>query len=372
MKKILISIVCLTVFGIQSVMAQGQTATLQQSGKMTPYYGPDAFVNAYAAASNGAVITLSAGTFNTVDSITKQISIIGNGAWGKNTTYISSKKKTNIALANDYYNLTINANNVKIEGLCLGYQIILRNVSNSRISHCYIYYLTADHTHTNTIVDQCYISGDYAIDKGVNYCIKNSFVEEFKEVNTADNMAYITNCLIYRYYYYRYENSATKYRSSYPYAVFKNCILGYNSYSSNNIDKTSSDYWNGYYLSPGSSTACEYYNNVFYIYPYTLDNGFIYYSDLATKELTGVPTGTNRKDNMKSTYSDLFDTDKSYYQNGYIKTELKGDDGKQVGPFGGTGFTANPSIPRIIESKIDSYTDASGKINVKIKVESNQ
>ena len=84
------------------------------------------------------------------------------------------------------------------------------------------------------------------------------------------------------------------------------------------------------------------------------------------------PSGTNRKDNSKSTWADLFNITYSYYQSGYIKTELKGDDGKQVGPYGGSGFTMIPSIPRITDSTIDSYTDSSGKIKVKIKVESNQ
>ena len=75
---------------------------------------------------------------------------------------------------------------------------------------------------------------------------------------------------------------------------------------------------------------------------------------------------------MISTYDALIDTSKYWHEKGYFKTDLVGDDGKQVGMFGGTGFSTNPSIPRIIESTIDSYTDASGKINVKIKVESNQ
>ena len=38
--------------------AKAQTATLQQGGNTTAYYGSDAFKEAYLAAKSGAVITL--------------------------------------------------------------------------------------------------------------------------------------------------------------------------------------------------------------------------------------------------------------------------------------------------------------------------
>jgi hypothetical protein len=45
-----------------------------------------------------------------------------------------------------------------------------------------------------------------------------------------------------------------------------------------------------------------------------------------------------------------------------------GDDGTVVGPYGGTGFSQYPAIPRIISKDIDGKTDEDGKINVKIEV----
>ena len=87
---------------------------------------------------------------------------------------------------------------------------------------------------------------------------------------------------------------------------------------------------------------------------------------LKSKELKSIPEG-----NMKSTYNNIFGSGR-YYESSYIKTTLTGDDGKQVGPYGGSGFSMIPSIPRITESTIDSYTNAEGKINVKIKVENNK
>ena len=79
------------------------------------------------------------------------------------------------------------------------------------------------------------------------------------------------------------------------------------------------------------------------------------------------------KGNTAASYNAVFgDSDEENPLLAPIITTIKGDDGTVVGPYGGTGFSVNPSIPRIVESKIDSNTDAEGKLNVKIKVEVNQ
>ena len=380
MKKILIAMVCLIVVGVQSMKAQGLTATLQIDGRMFAYYGVDAFKEAYDAASNGAVITLSAGMFNTVDSITKQVTIIGNGCVGDGRTRLNYMSKSGISAVSRYYSLLVNANNVRIEGIDLRYytdynNIIIRKVSNLKVSHCSISRLIADHNHTNTIIDQCYVFNDYSIHKSENMCFKNCYINEFYYLNSASNLIYFTNCYIPKYYYsHSTGTTSTSYSNTIrPYAVYKNCILGYCNYSYSNVNSTSANYFNGYFLSPGSRTESEYYNNVFFLYPYNYDGTtFIKNDDLLSVKLISVPEGTNRKDNHVTTYADLIDSSKSWYEPGFFKTELLGDDGKQVGYFGGTGFSPNPSIPRITDSTIDSYTDASGKINVKIKVASNQ
>ena len=62
-------------------MAQEQLATLKHNDSIRVYYGADAFVQAYNAAANGDVITLSDGIFNTTD-VRKGITLRGNGACG--------------------------------------------------------------------------------------------------------------------------------------------------------------------------------------------------------------------------------------------------------------------------------------------------
>lgn len=64
-------------------MAQEQLATLKHNDSISVYYGANAFVQAYNAAVNGDVITLSDGVFNcnNID-VRKGITLRGNGACG--------------------------------------------------------------------------------------------------------------------------------------------------------------------------------------------------------------------------------------------------------------------------------------------------
>lgn len=68
--------ICLA--GMTHAFAQDQIAVLQHEGVTMTYYGFDAFIDAYNAAENGDMITLSAGNFNTCD-ISKLITIHGAG-----------------------------------------------------------------------------------------------------------------------------------------------------------------------------------------------------------------------------------------------------------------------------------------------------
>lgn len=80
MKKLFLTLV-LAVMGFTAAMADDATtlvATLNHGGALTAYYGKGALVDAYKAASNGDVITLSAGTF-TATNIVKEVTVRGAG-----------------------------------------------------------------------------------------------------------------------------------------------------------------------------------------------------------------------------------------------------------------------------------------------------
>lgn len=84
MKKILFSMACLMMLGMQSVMAVTAQIALRHQGNVTQF-NPDALPSAIEAAEDGDTILLSAGTFKysgnpTTIRINKAITIVGCGA----------------------------------------------------------------------------------------------------------------------------------------------------------------------------------------------------------------------------------------------------------------------------------------------------
>ena len=130
--------------------AQQQTATLQRGNSTTYYYGEDAFKEAYNAANDGSVITLSAGYFNTVDSVMKQITVRGNGYTGEKTV-IGKKQYEGIGT----YSLVVCADNVNLEGLYFEKHVYInKDLKNLFIKRSYIYMFYSHYsTHQNTIIE---------------------------------------------------------------------------------------------------------------------------------------------------------------------------------------------------------------------------
>lgn len=77
MKRTLL-LIC-TLLCANVLMAQEQLAVLKHNDSTSVFYGSSAFVEAYNAAANGDIITLSDGTFNAT-TISKEITLRGNGA----------------------------------------------------------------------------------------------------------------------------------------------------------------------------------------------------------------------------------------------------------------------------------------------------
>lgn len=322
-----------------SVFADGLTATLQQGDVMTPFYGVDAFKNAYAAAKDGAVITLSPGNFNAVSKVEKQITVIGAYAFGSN-----SSEQTLLG------SIHIEADNVKIEGVNfndvhLGINSVNSIMKNFTLKKCYVTNLVGDFKHENTIVDQCCIQTEAAISKSLNYCIKNSTIGFFSEMNSRTNIAYIANCVVWNWaVFYSTGNYAQSKDFCEPYAVYKNNYLG--------ISKPNNLSFRVYLYSPS-----EFYNNRFfssYKTPIYLFSVEFNYGNGCVNE------GNIKDENLK--FNKL-----NEYPAHPIDAPL-GSDGTPIGPYGGTGFSEYPAIPRITSKTIDANSDAEGKINVKITV----
>lgn len=316
-----------------SVFADGLTATLQQGDVMTPFYGVDAFKDAYAAAKDGAVITLSPGNFNTVPSIEKQITIIGAYAFG-------DKSSERTSFASDI--IRIGTNNVKIEGVYFNSNVNIGVLSKDTLKNCTfkrcrlpVLSNTISGYHQNTLVDQCVIEDERAVYSGIDYCIKNSTIGHFSNNNPLTGNAYITNCVVWEWVNYNSNFSKQ------PTAIYKNNMLGI--YIPNFVGRDLKLY-----------SPSEFYNNRFFSSNKGDYLGIIEidYGTCVDKE--------NAKEILK--FNKYFE-----YPAHPIDAPL-GSDGTPIGPYGGTGFSEYPAIPRITSKTIDANSDAEGKINVKITV----
>lgn len=346
MKK-LFSLAAALLLGCTAALAEGLTATLQQGETMTAYYGVNAFQQAYTAAGDGDVITLSAGQFNDVTTIEKSITVRGAMAFeveGTERTFLGTT--------------TVNANNVTLEGIYFSSDVYLAAITDCHIKRCRIGEVlrcksTSDY-HTNTVVDQCVIAYVNAIATGKNFCIKNSTIGCFSASNAATNVAYITNCYIKYFYVSR---GSGYYR---PYAIYKNCVLGIDNYG------YTADY--GFYLYSPS----EFYNNVFYRTTTSSSTSYTQYSVSYSFDSGCLNSGNSYYNNGSSSYPSTYQP--YAYPTNYLSESLgkTGDDGTPAGITGGAGFSPYPAVPRIVSSEIASRTDSQGKLNVKITVKTQE
>jgi len=329
MKKILFFFVVLASMSTR-MYADGMSATLQQGDQMTLFYGADAFQKAYAAADSGAVITLSPGKFDDVSAIAKPIRVVGTYAFSASGIETTS------------LNPTIDANNVTLEGIYFS-TVTINAVTNTHFKRCWLEYLkyggASETYHTNTLVDECVLRYDQSIPYGSNYCIKNSTLYGWgaSYLNSKNNVANIINCVIYCG-----ANSSSSWSYRLPYAIYKNNVIVVCHGGSTFSDRLAS--------------PSEFYYNVF-------TNS---YSSSITTATPSFSAGCTNEGNKTIAYSTLFPKGEVYPAN--PTSPGNGQDGTVIGPYGGTGFTAYPSIPRITSREIDSSTDALGRLNVKIGV----
>ena len=327
MRKILLTLV--TLVGIcLHVSAQGMTATLQSGENLSVFYGVDAFKEAYTAAVDGDQITLSAGTFNAPESnITKSVKITGTGAYEEsaNTTFET---------------LTASGTDIRIEGVKFSKTLYVSGSTNLIVTRCWVEALNASSTYNGAVFDETVFKNINGMPYAVGFTFKNCTINSFLDTNSTTNIGQILNCVIYYYgdsndgslRYYTFYSSARQ-----PYAIYKNCILGTYQYATEGL--------------PGKKPS-EFYYNVGY--QENSNTSFKFDSDC-------VNVG-----NRIMTYTELFGGAKLFPAKPV--NVPNGEDDTPVGPYGGTGFSQYPAIPRIISQSVDGSTNDEGKINVKIEV----
>lgn len=332
------------VFGFANqTFAQSQLATLFQDGDVKTFYGINALRRAHSSAKHGDVITLSSGTFNSVD-ITKAITLRGAGMQYDSIAKVEPTIITgnfNLSINNDS---TLQGNSLTMEGIYHNYDItVSKPVYNAQFVKCRFYNIgksavsnVLGNSLTNTTFINCLISNQLYAEENASITCVNSYIRDpYQAVNTSDE----------RYANFEFQNCVVHQGSSGhnpSYSTYRNCIIRgcgnlipSTSVAYNCIGINTSSLFD--YMSNGTNTYVSSPSSVFKTW-----SGSSYVTSFLSENL------------------ELTDA---------AKTKYLGTDGTQVGIYGGSiPFTARPSNPQITKLNVASKSTADGKLSVDIEV----
>lgn len=327
--------------GTLSGFAQSDlVATLSHGSNLSTYYGADALSEAYTAAAEGDLITLSPGTFNAVN-IEKAITVRGAGMQPmEGNGYVPTQIGGN-------FNITVPSSSssvLTLEGIqCLEYVIMNgENLAPINIFRCRFEGLRGDGVNMNAISSKfgyLYSSFDIGGNTILN-CQNCIIVDTNSQGHSVGNTAKIiaSNCVV----------GSPSEHNTIEYCVFKNSIIAayYNLSSTNSAQNC---------IGINMSYAPDVFENIVGASNVMIEgSGETAYSKVF-KTLKGVT--------LTLTPSETYELTPT------AAATYLGDDGKQVGIYGGTNpFDPTPSNPQIKKFTVDSSVN-SGKLSVKINVE---
>ena len=304
-------------------------ATLSHEGEISTYYGARALVEAYNAADNGDVITLSSGSF-VATNIEKGITIRGAGM------AIDSQAQNEPTLITGAFTINIpdeTSTRLTLEGIYHNHSItVYGNFKNGTfIKDRFKEISNGGATISNLSMINCFVAKSlYCPDNSSISCVNCVVVDPYC-YNTSSIFEF-SNCIIIGG-----SMGYSIYSSSY-----KNCILAGNTRSGNYLASSCTAYncinvdavdANMFQEIPNSTNSEAEYASVFKTFTGT-------YSDSELFELT---------DEAKATYLGL--------------------DGKEVGIYGGMmPYSSVPTNPQITKCNVASKSTPDGKLSVDITI----
>lgn len=356
MKKLFFTMVALIMATLS--YAQGSVlATLSHEGEISTFYGAKGLKNAHAAADHGDVITLSSGSFQAVD-ITKAVTIRGAGM---QTDPVAKIYPTIILGA---FNINVADSleqGLTIEGIyCDNNTVTVYNtLSNATFLKTRFYDIKPVGSSSygwgfmkNVAFIHCKIASAFTNKNGSNSV---SFVNSVVMAPSlgssgsgySNNSFEFTNCVV------RWPSSGQTAATSF-YAIYRNCILASQPYS--NYNSTSHTL----------SKTNLIYNCLGIVYGITGMPSI--FSNLDTSASEMFYTSEDMSEVFKSWTGTYYDTE-DFELTEEAKTKYLGDDGKELGIYGGNlPFTPNPSNPKITKFNVASKSTIDGKLSVDIEV----
>lgn len=307
--------------------AQNQVATLQHGDSISGvFFGSNAYSSAYQASVDGDIITLSSGTFSSVN-LGKAITIRGAGC--------VFDSLTNVLPTIIFGNFYLSANNITCEGLWFTGQISISSTS---------------YTNNNTFI-KC----------NINMIDNNSYYY-------TQNYCQFNNCIINQYALYNHHgtsfiNSVVRFTEHHHVDIYNlnniyNSVIIFDSLLSinnlaayNSIIVTASGH---------NVSNCSFFNCI----------------GIKTGE-TSLFEGQIAQNVMEvNDYSDVFETfdgnisyDNIYQLNNSIASSFLGNDGTEVGIYGGMiPYKPRPSYMILKSCNVASQTNENKKLSVEMEL----
>ena len=350
MKKLYLLLLA-TLFAV-SISAQQQLAVLDHNDTLTVYYGADALNSANTAAVNGDIITLTGGTYNTPNEISKAITIRGAGM------YADTANGTLPTIVTGTVRVTFNgtaSSHTSLEGIRFSGDLVAGKGQTT--------WYTYNISHLS--VSKCYINSLY---------VHDAYNKQYFLVNST-----FIDCIIYN----------MDYRTNYPWYAcygtikttdFINCVI----LNMQNSDVT------GLY---NSLTNCVAKMPPSDVANFTINNSILFYNTGTPSSSSNVfnSIGINTSGNNTyfdttitngqnlhnySSLTDIFQDFNGSYSYGFTTfrlnpsiSNLTGSDGTQIGIYGGPA-PFEPSVRNVLIGKLNvgRRTNAQGKLEVNVDI----
>ena len=334
-KTILSALVAVFGFATQATAQSSMLATLNHEGTVSTFYGATALREAHAAAAHGDIITLSSGTFVSVN-ITKAVTLRGAGM------EVDTLSGTEPTVISGNFNIQI-ADSVS-------QRLVIEGVYNNHKITC-----------SGTINNAMFLKNRFYqfsyLEQGIlkNASFIHSRISDFIALNTGASASFI-NCVI--------EDPISQSESNSNYE-FMNCVIKFND---NYTDKVmSSSYKNCLIYSHTNAnyakipSSCNVYNCIGFYHSGIFNNipnsTNVFITDMKTIFKTYAGQSLQKLDSENFELTDA------------AKTKYLGTDGTQVGINGGIlPFDSTPSNPQITKCNVASKSTADGKLSVDIEV----
>lgn len=324
MKKFIVLFVALVAMFATTAKAQSSLlATLNHEGTISTFYGTNALQQAHAAAADGDVITLSSGTFQSVN-ITKAVTLRGAGM------VLDAATQTEPTVLANEFSINIpdeTTQRLTIEGIYTNQKVNIEKLKNAMFLKDRF-----------NIIFAGYRSGQMATDLTFIHC---KIAKNYFGANTTYNSASFQNCIVSGIDGYNY--------------IFNNCIIGLGG---------------NHYLCYTSE-----YKNCVIKYPQSSSNSTTMYNNLYTgSHSLDIPNKTNvRVDEDSEVIKNIlvYSDDNDFKLTEEAKALIKGTDGTEVGIYGGNlPFDPTPTNPQISKFNVAAKTTGDGKLSVDIEVKS--